>query len=107
MFEYPPILKGSEQQQLSALRDYLVRMARSLEAAREAADAAARLGAKVLSCIPCGEAKHVFTHIEWHMTGYLLELETEAEGLTWETAGLIRGDYSIPTALKAYLKKIR
>lgn len=45
MFEYPPILKGSEQQQLSALRDYLVRMARSLEAAREAADEAASAAA--------------------------------------------------------------
>ena len=74
---------------------------------REAADAAARLGARVLSCVPCGEARHVFTHIEWHMTGYLLELETEAAGLTWKTAEEIRRDYSIPTALKAYLKKIR
>ena len=74
---------------------------------QEAADAAARFGAGVLSCEPCGEAKHVFTHIEWHMTGYALELESETPGLTWKTAGEIRGDYSVPTALKAYLKKIR
>ena len=75
--------------------------------AAEAAAEAGRLGAKVLSCAPCGEARHVFTHIEWHMTGYQLELETEAGGLTWKTAVEIRGNYSIPTALKAYLKKIR
>ena len=74
---------------------------------QEAADAAARFGAGVLSCEPCGEAKHVFTHIEWHMTGYALELESETPSLTWKTAGEIRGDYSVPTALKAYLKKIR
>ena len=74
---------------------------------QEAADAAARFGAGVRSCEPCGEAKHVFTHIEWHMTGYALELESETPGLTWKTAGEIRGDYSVPTALKAYLKKIR
>ena len=74
---------------------------------QEAADAAARFGAGVLSCEPCGEAKHVFTHIEWHMTGYALELESETPGLTWKIAGEIRGDYSVPTALKAYLKKIR
>lgn len=36
MYEYPPILTGSTQQQLGALRDYLVRMARSLEAAEQA-----------------------------------------------------------------------
>ncbi len=35
MREYPPILKGSEQQQLTALRDYLVRMAKSLDAAEQ------------------------------------------------------------------------
>lgn len=35
-YEYPPILQGSSQQQLQALRDYLVRMARSLEAAEKA-----------------------------------------------------------------------
>ena len=31
MYEYPPILKGTEQQQLNALRDYLVRLVRELE----------------------------------------------------------------------------
>ena len=41
MYEYPPILKGTEQQQLAALRDYLVRMARSLRSAEEAAEEAA------------------------------------------------------------------
>lgn len=38
-YEYPPILQGSPQQQLGALRDYLVRMARSLDAAEAAASA--------------------------------------------------------------------
>ena len=37
MYEYPPILHGTEQEQLRALRDYLVRMTRSLQAAETAA----------------------------------------------------------------------
>jgi hypothetical protein len=37
MYEYPPILTGSEQQQLLALRDYLVRLAKSMETAETAA----------------------------------------------------------------------
>ena len=36
MLEMPPILRGSEREQLAALRDYLVRLARSLESAQEA-----------------------------------------------------------------------
>lgn len=31
MYEYPPILKGTEQQQIAALRDYLVRLVREME----------------------------------------------------------------------------
>lgn len=45
MYEYPPILQGSEQEQLRTLRDYLVRMARSLEAAQQAQAAPTPAGA--------------------------------------------------------------
>ena len=55
---------------------------------------------------PCGSAKHVFTHVEWHMEGWLLDLRKPLPGLTWETAEEIRARYSIPTALKAYLALI-
>ena len=55
---------------------------------------------------PCGRARHVFTHVEWHMEGWLLDLRKPLPGLTWETAAEIRSRYSIPTALKAYLALI-
>ena len=55
---------------------------------------------------PCGSAKHVCTHVEWHMEGWLLDLRKPLPGLTWETAEEIRARYSIPTALKAYLALI-
>ncbi len=61
---------------------------------------------EALSLLPCGEARHIFTHVEWHMRGYMLELPAETEGLVWESAGEIRGRYSIPTALRAYLRQI-
>jgi A/G-specific adenine glycosylase len=55
---------------------------------------------------PCGRARHVFTHVEWRMEGWLLDLKRPLPGLTWETAAEIRSRYSIPTALKAYLALI-
>ena len=71
----------------------------------EEAEAAARaLGGRVLSCTPCASARHVFTHVEWHMRGWRIELEGETEGLVWRSAAEIRGSYSIPTALRAYQK---
>ena len=61
---------------------------------------------QALAIVPCGEAKHVFTHVEWHMAGWRIELSEELDGLVWERAGEIRARYSVPTALKAYLAQI-
>ena len=61
---------------------------------------------QALSLAPCGEAKHVFTHVEWHMRGWLLELPEALPGFVWETAESIRARYSVPTAMKAYMKVV-
>ena len=57
-----------------------------------------------LSIAPCGKARHVFTHVEWHMQGFLVELPEELPGFLWESPEAIRERYSFPTALKAYLR---
>lgn len=47
-------------------------------------------------------AKHIFSHIEWHMQGYVCILEdTSVEGL-WVDEKEIKEVYSIPTAYKVY-----
>ena len=58
------------------------------------------------SCAPCGEAVHVFTHVEWHMRGYLLDCAEAAPDYVWATAEEIREGYSIPTAFRFYQKRI-
>ena len=55
---------------------------------------------------PCGESKHVFTHIEWHMTGYFVDLSRQSGECVWKTPEEIRAGCAIPTAFKAYLKQI-
>lgn len=59
---------------------------------------------EALSIEPCGEARHLFTHVEWRMSGFLITLPRASDGFTWATAEAIRASYSVPTALKAYLK---
>ena len=61
---------------------------------------------QALSLSPCGAARHIFTHVEWHMRGWRIELPEELPGLIWESAASIRSHYSFPTALKAYLRQI-
>ncbi len=57
-----------------------------------------------LSITPCGGARHLFTHVEWRMRGFLIELPQETADLIWEHPETIRAGYSVPTALKSYLK---
>ncbi|MBR0041195.1 MAG: A/G-specific adenine glycosylase [Oscillospiraceae bacterium] len=56
------------------------------------------------SVSPCGEAKHLFTHVEWRMRGFIIDLPRELPGYVWESPAEIRRSYSVPTALKKYLK---
>ena len=71
--------------------------------ASDAANYIRGLGMETLSCEPCGDAVHIFTHVEWHMTGYLAECVAMAENLTWECAETILSRYAIPTAFRAYV----
>ena len=55
---------------------------------------------------PCGESRHVFTHVEWLMTGYRLVLKEEIPGYIWRTPEEIRRDYSLPTAFRFYQNQL-
>lgn len=47
-------------------------------------------------------AKHIFTHVEWHMTGYLVRAEAFFPEYVWLTAEEIRSSYALPSAFKAF-----
>ena len=51
-------------------------------------------------------ARHVFTHVEWHMTGCYAELAAPADGLTWVTPAELRGAYALPAAFRPFLQVI-
>ena len=72
----------------------------------QARDAVRSLGGEVIGMEPCGEARHVFTHVEWHMRGFYAELAKELPGFLWKTSEEIRRDCPIPTALKYYQKRL-
>lgn len=49
-------------------------------------------------------AKHIFTHIEWHMTGFAVEANeyAEAEGYVWAGADELQERYPLPSAFRAF-----
>ena len=68
-----------------------------------------RIGLSVLHIRPLTESKHIFTHKEWHMTGYAIRVDELADKN--ENTGFIYVDrkealekYPIPSAFSAYLQ---
>lgn len=61
------------------------------------------------------EAKHIFSHIEWQMLGYLVQIEepemnpdrAPEEGLLFVEKEEMDRNYSIPSAFGAYIKYLR
>lgn len=63
--------------------------------------------------LPMGEAKHIFTHVEWHMIGYRLILSelpkdySASLDIRWIKPQEIVDTYSIPNAFSAFTKHIK
>ena len=51
-----------------------------------------------------GTGKHIFTHIEWHMTARLVETAGEElpEGWVWAGRGELRRSYAVPNAFQSF-----
>lgn len=59
-----------------------------------------RQGVKMTGCEPCGEAKHIFTHIEWHMNGYRVQCPEKSPRYEWKTAEEILENCALPGAFR-------
>ncbi len=49
-----------------------------------------------------GNAKHIFTHLEWHMIGYSAECNRYLDEYLWVTAEELLHTYALPTAFRYY-----
>ena len=58
----------------------------------------------ILSIEEMGEARHVFTHIEWHMRGFRLELAAVPNGdaLRWVSERELEEAYALPSAFAGF-----
>ena len=81
------------------------------DTALTAAETAARLAALGLDCTgahftPLPAAKHIFTHIEWHQSGYFLTAPEQPApaGCVWAGKEQLETAYTLPGAFKVYKK---
>ena len=52
-------------------------------------------------------AKHIFTHVEWRMTGRLIETERELAPYIWVGAEELREKYAVPSAFRAFMEWVK
>lgn len=63
-------------------------------------------GCKVENLEKVGSAKHIFSHLEWHMKGYIVHCSAIPPEFTWITRDQLKKNFALPTALKAFTKLV-
>ncbi|WP_243112556.1 MULTISPECIES: A/G-specific adenine glycosylase [Acutalibacteraceae] len=56
---------------------------------------------------PLPGAKHVFTHVEWHMAGYLAHTKERADGFFWAGPEDLSARCAVPSAYKNFLRILK
>ncbi|MDF3001535.1 MAG: A/G-specific adenine glycosylase [Bacillota bacterium] len=64
-------------------------------------------GISSLNVTKLKKSKHIFTHLEWHLTGYLILIKDDGlafndDEYLWVKTSFLRDRLTIPTAFKAY-----
>ena len=63
-------------------------------------------GCAPLGLEPCGQAVHIFTHLEWHMTGWRVRCAAAPDRFVWTTPADRAERYPVPSAFRAYKEQI-
>ena len=61
-----------------------------------------RYGLKPKEILLQVERKHIFTHIEWHMSGIYMEVKEKNGDLVWMSASQINAEAALPTAFRQF-----
>ncbi len=77
-----------------------------LEGHPDEKEIAAQLKIKISRIEKSVNAKHIFSHLEWHMQGWRIDCADEAPEFIWVTADQLKNEITLPTAFKAFRKLI-
>lgn len=100
--------KRGEQGVLAGLWQPPVLAEETLDEKKALATAQKLLPAAVLLKEKPLKAKHVFTHLEWHMTAYVMAVPCTPppEGCVWASPAQLEQEYTLPGAFKTLRKRM-
>ena len=64
------------------------------------------MGLKPVEILRIVERKHIFTHVEWDMSGIYMEIREENDRYTWLTGEQIRQQAALPTAFRKFWQEL-
>lgn len=75
---------------------------------KDALEQVKRMGLSPLWIEALEPCRHIFSHVEWHMTGYLIKVETpgEEDRFLFAEAADFKEKYAMPSAFRAYVQCI-
>ena len=73
---------------------------------KQTADTLKTMAAQIQSMKELGAFKHIFTHVEWHMTGFIVELKKPLDGFIWVNKKALENEYALPSAFRGYTSKL-
>jgi A/G-specific adenine glycosylase len=76
------------------------------KAAQAALQLASDLGAAPTELSMQTGYTHVFTHVEWHMTGYLIQCRKTPDAFVWVTCEQLETDYALPSAFRPFFELV-
>lgn len=72
----------------------------------EVIDVLIKEGVQVKDILRQVDKKHIFTHIQWNMRGYYLDVVRSGENFRWFTPLEIRKDAALPTAFRQFWEDV-
>lgn len=71
-----------------------------------AIDKVEEIGLKPAEIYRIVEKKHIFTHIQWNMSGVYMEVKQESGGYIWMTPERIETEAALPTAFRQFWEEV-
>lgn len=72
----------------------------------QALEAAQGMGLRPRNLLRQVERKHIFTHIQWNLRGYYIEVSERNDRFQWFSGAEIRSQAALPTAFRQFWEEI-
>lgn len=72
---------------------------------QQALDLADSYGVYPLRLMQSLERKHIFTHVEWHMRGFVIQCAEQSDAFCWVDPGQLEEAIALPSAFRIFLQE--